>query len=645
MSSDRGETMALLSLSNVKKSFGDKLIFENVSFNIEDGHKLGFVGINGSGKTTLFKVICDELSYDSGEIFKNKSLRIGYVEQFVLNNSNNNVFDELLTIKQNLLDIEQEIEQIQNKIEELSNEYSADDESIKSQLDSLISRKHFLEDLYKENGGYTYKSIARSTLIGLGFEEKELELKVENLSGGQKTKLTLAKLLFSDSNLLLLDEPTNNLDINSIEWLENFLINYRGSFIVISHDRYFLDKVTTETIELESHRVAVYSGNYSKYVTLKAEKNKTLERQYEQTKKEINRLEKVIDQQRRWNQEHNYVTIRSKQKSIDRLEDSLVKPDEEMEKMRFHFKVIAGGNREVLLTKNLSKSFEHKKLFENVNISVLKQEKVFIVGPNGCGKTTFLKIILGQESKDSGEYVVGNNQKIAYFSQTGDEISSNQTVFDYIATLHPKMTNTEIRSALAIFLFKGEDVFKEIKDLSGGEKARISLLKIMLSESNFLILDEPTNHLDILSREALEDALMDYEGTMLIVSHDRYFINKLADKIYKIEKDGSKEFKGNYDFYIQNDIIKEETKEIKEKNTSYKEKKEREAQERKRLNRIKKIEEYMAINEEEIYKLEQLSMSQEVGSNYEKALEISNKIIELKKQNDILFEEWSILNE
>ncbi|MBR3281152.1 MAG: ABC-F family ATP-binding cassette domain-containing protein [Clostridia bacterium] len=637
--------MALLSLSNVKKSFGDKLIFENVSFNIEDGHKLGFVGINGSGKTTLFKVICDELSYDSGEIFKNKSLRIGYVEQFVLNNSNNNVFDELLTIKQNLLDIEQEIEQIQNKIEELSNEYSADDESIKSQLDSLISRKHFLEDLYKENGGYTYKSIARSTLIGLGFEEKELELKVENLSGGQKTKLTLAKLLFSDSNLLLLDEPTNNLDINSIEWLENFLINYRGSFIVISHDRYFLDKVTTETIELESHRVAVYSGNYSKYVTLKAEKNKTLERQYEQTKKEINRLEKVIDQQRRWNQEHNYVTIRSKQKSIDRLEDSLVKPDEEMEKMRFHFKVIAGGNREVLLTKNLSKSFEHKKLFENVNISVLKQEKVFIVGPNGCGKTTFLKIILGQESKDSGEYVVGNNQKIAYFSQTGDEISSNQTVFDYIATLHPKMTNTEIRSALAIFLFKGEDVFKEIKDLSGGEKARISLLKIMLSESNFLILDEPTNHLDILSREALEDALMDYEGTMLIVSHDRYFINKLADKIYKIEKDGSKEFKGNYDFYIQNDIIKEETKEIKEKNTSYKEKKEREAQERKRLNRIKKIEEYMAINEEEIYKLEQLSMSQEVGSNYEKALEISNKIIELKKQNDILFEEWSILNE
>ena len=482
--------------------------------------------------------------------------------------------------------------------------------------------------------------------MDFGFEEKELELNVNNLSGGQKTKLTLAKLLFSDSNLLLLDEPTNNLDIVSIEWLENFLINYKGSFIVISHDRYFLDKVTTETIELESHRLSVYTGNYSKYVSLKAEKNKTLERQYDQTQKEINRLEKVIDQQRRWNQEHNYVTIRSKQKVIDRLENSIVKPDEQMEKMKFHFKVVAGGNREVLITKNLSKSFSHKVLFENVNIEVLKQERVFIVGPNGCGKTTFLKMILGKESIDSGEYIIGGNQKIAYYSQTGDEITSKQTVFDYIASLYPKMTNTEIRSSLAIFLFKGEDVFKEIANLSGGEKARLALLKIMLSESNFLILDEPTNHLDILSREALEEALMDYEGTMLIVSHDRYFINKLADRIYKIEKQGSKEFKGNYDFYIQHDINGQNLiKEAKEKNNSYKEKKEREAADRKKQNRIRKIEEELSNNENEIKKLETFSMSSEVGSNYEKALEISNKIFELKSINDKLFEEWSSLNE
>ena len=612
------------------------------------------------GKTTLFKVICDELNYDSGEIFKNKSLRIGYVEQFTLKDSNLNVFEELLTIKQSLLDIKSEIERIQKQIETRSQELSinntisqlddnllVDEENNerKSELDSLILKKHNLEIDYEKNGGFTYKSIARSTLLGLGFEEKELELSIKNLSGGQKTKLTLAKLLFSDSNLLLLDEPTNNLDIDSIEWLENFLQSYKGSYIVISHDRYFLDKVTTETIELESHRLTLYAGNYSKYILLKAEKNKTLERQYEQTQKEINRLEKVIEQQRKWNQEHNYVTIRSKQKSIDRLENSLVKPDEEMEKMKFHFKVVAGGNREVLITKGLSKSFEHKLLFENVNINVYKQEKVFIVGPNGCGKTTLLKMILGQEKVDSGEYLIGGNQKIAYFSQTGDEISSNQTIFDYFATLYPKLTNTEIRSALAIFLFKGEDVFKEIKDLSGGEKARIALLKIMLSESNFLILDEPTNHLDILSREALEDALKDYEGTLLIVSHDRYFINKLANKIYKIEKNGSVEFNGNYDFYIQNDLNRKNIeKPIKEKNTSYKEKKEREAQERKIQNRIKKIEEEIAKNESEISKLEKESLNPEIGSNYEKALEISEKISELKNLNDALYEEWSTLN-
>ncbi len=651
--------MALLSLSNVTKRFGDKLIFENVSFNIEDGHKLGFVGINGSGKTTLFKVICDELDYDSGDIFKNKSLRIGYVEQFVLKDSMLSVYDELLTIRQDLLDIESEIELLQNKIEQYSleatinNTISQIDNKLlgtelksqdKSELELLIEQKHNLEVQYEKEGGYTYKSIARSTLLGLGFTEGELSLTINNLSGGQKTKLTLAKLLFSNSNLLLLDEPTNNLDIDSIEWLENYLINYRGSFIVISHDRYFLDKVTTETLELESHRATLYSGNYTKYVALKAEKNKTLERQYEQTQKEIGRIEKIIEQQKRWNQERNYVTIRSKQKSIDRLEATLVKPDEEMEKMKFHFKVIAGGNREVLVTKDLAKSFEHKELFCNVNMEVLKQEKVFIVGPNGCGKTTLLKIILGHEKLSSGEFIIGNNQKIAYFSQTGDEISTNQTVFDYFATLHPKMTNTEIRSALAIFLFKGEDVFKEIKDLSGGEKARISLLKIMLSESNFLILDEPTNHLDILSREALEEALLSYEGTMLIVSHDRYFINKLADKIYKLNKNGSKEFKGNYDFYLEHDIEKENVEIIeKPKNTAYKEKKEREAQERKRLNRIKKIEEEMSRNEAKIADLEKILNDPQNSTNYEKLMEITNQINDIKSQNETLFEEWSEL--
>ena len=548
--------MALLSLSNISKSYGTNKVFENVSFTIEENHRIGFVGINGSGKTTLFKIICDQLSYDEGEIFKSKALKIGYVEQFVCKDSNINVLEELLTIQQELIAIENEIETLQQKIENITNVNSTVDKLAlnRENLEDIISKKHNLENLYAEKGGYTYKSIARSTLIGLGFEEKELELKVSELSGGQKTKLALAKLLFSNSNLLLLDEPTNNLDISSIEWLENFLLNFKGSYIVISHDRYFLDKVTEETFELESRRLSVYKGNYTTYLKLKGEKNKTLTRKYENTQKEINRLEQVIEQQKTWSQEQNYKTIRNKQKMIDRLESSLEKPDEKMEQMKFHFKTISGGNREVLITRNLAKSFENKVLFQDVSMNVYKGENVFIVGPNGCGKTTLLKIIQGKLKQDSGDYIVGNNMKIAYYSQASEELEGNKTILEYVWDAHQNLTQTEVRKALAIFLFKGEDVNKEIATLSGGEKARVALLMIMLSESNFLILDEPTNHLDILSREALENALQEYEGTMLIVSHDRYFINKLADKIYRITKNGAKEFLGNYDFYMQNNV-------------------------------------------------------------------------------------------
>ena len=629
--------MALLSLSNISKSYGINKVFENVSFTIEDNHRIGFVGINGSGKTTLFKIICDQLSYDDGEIFKSKNLRIGYVEQFTCSDSERNVFEELLTIQQELINIEKEIEELQAKIELLtSNEISNNKDSI---LENLITRKHNLENLYNEKGGYTYKSIARSTLIGLGFEEKELDLKVSELSGGQKTKLTLAKLLFSNSNLLLLDEPTNNLDISSIEWLENFLLNFKGSYIVISHDRYFLDKVTKETFELESHRLSVYKGSYSTYIKLKEEKNKTLSKRYENTQKEINRLEKVIEQQKTWSQEHNYKTIKSKQKMIDRLETTLEKPDEEMEQMNFHFKTISGGNREVLITRGLEKSFENKELFKDVNINVYKGENVFIVGPNGCGKTTILKIVQGKLKQDSGEYLLGSNMKIAYYSQASEELEGNKTILEYVWDAHQKLTQTEVRKALAIFLFKGEDVNKQISTLSGGEKARVALLMIMLSESNFLVLDEPTNHLDILSREALENALQKYEGTMLIVSHDRYFINKLANKIYRITKQGSKEFLGDYDYYISNNV-EEVEKIVKEKNLSYKEKKEQEAAIRKKNNKLKKLEEEIAINEEKIKELETLINTDEYATDYVKAMEVSNQIEELKNKNDLLYEEW-----
>ncbi len=633
--------MALLSVSNLSKSYGSRTIFENVSFTIEENHQIGFVGENGSGKTTLFKVICGELFYDTGEIYKSKNLKIGYVEQFLCKNSVKTVWEELLTIQSEFSMQEEKIQALQEQIELLSIRGNQNEE-----LTKLIAQKHEEERKYEEAGGYTYKSIARSTLLGLGFEEKELALEVKSLSGGQKTKLALAKLLLSHSNLLLLDEPTNNLDIDSMEWLENFLLNFKGSYMVISHDRYFLDKVTKETVELEAHKLNWYKGNYTTYVQLKAEKNKTIMRKYEATQKEINRLEKVIKQQETWSMEHNYKTIRNKQKSIDRLENEMVEPAKEKETMKFHFVTISGGNREVLVVKDICKSYAHKLLFSHVNCTIYKGEKVFLVGPNGCGKTTFLKIIQGLEKADSGEYLVGSHVQIAYYSQQVEEVTGSQTILENVWEQYPKLTQTEIRKALARFLFKGEDVFKELSSLSGGEKARVALLKMLLSQSNFLILDEPTNHLDILARESLENALQEYEGTMLIVSHDRYFMNKLANKIYTFGAEGSKEYDGNYDFYLQQRTIgKDNNTYAKPKNISYQEKKAKEALARKKAHKIQMLEEQIEKNEKAIQELEALTMEESYATDYEKIMEITKQIDALKKENESNYEEWMSINE
>ena len=503
-----------------------------------------------------------------------------------------------------------------------------------------------MEEKFLAEGGYTFRSITKSTLKGLGFKDEEIELKVSKLSGGQKTKLMLAKMLLSKANLLLLDEPTNNLDIDAIEWLENFLINYKGSFIVISHDRYFLDKVTNETFELENKRLSSYTGNYSKYLELKAERNKTLSRKYESDQKEIARIEGIIEQQKTWSQERNYKIIKSKQKVIDRIQDSMIKPDEEMEKMRFHFEAIAGGNREVLFVKNLQKSFGERLLFKNVSLEVLKKERVFIIGPNGCGKTTLLKILHNKLVQDSGSFEIGSNMKVAFYSQTQEEFIENKSILNFVWEKHTELNQTEVRKALASFLFKGEDVNKNILELSGGEKARLALLLMMLTKSNFLILDEPTNHLDIYAREALENALSDYDGTLLIVSHDRYFINKLATKIYRLEKDGAVEYKGNYDYYISKYVPNEvaNVKSESQNKIAYKEKKAVEAQERKRKNRIIKVEEEISNIEERIKSYEEEMQKEENVTNYEKALEFTEKINELNANLEALYEEWEELN-
>ncbi len=626
--------MALLSLSNITKYFGSDLILKDVSLNIENNHKIGFVGANGSGKTTLFKIIANKLKQDEGDIFISKSTKIAYVDQFINANENINIYDDTLSVFNNLIKLEEELDKINHEL-------------LENHTEALIKRQEEIINSYKNNGGYTYKNLTRSTLLGLGFTENELSLNLASLSGGQKTKIALAKLLLSDSNLLLLDEPTNNLDIESIEWLENFLMNYKGSFIVISHDRYFLDKVTNETIELENHVLSSYAGNYSKYLELKKEKETAMAKKYSLQQKEIERIEGIIAQQVTWSQERNYKIIRNKQKSIDRIENDMVKPPDELDTIHFKFKTISGGNKEVVVANEISKSFGEKTLLNKASFIVYKKERVFLLGPNGSGKTTILNMVMKEIPLDSGIIDVGGNIKIAYYKQTSNITFSNKNVLEYMWDMYPKLTQTEIRSALAAFLFKGEDVFKNVNDLSGGEKARLSLLNLMLSESNFLILDEPTNHLDIPSREALENALLDYDGTLLIVSHDRFFINKLATKIYYIDNQKLSEFKGNYDFFISNFVKNEIKKEstVSQNALSYKEKKEQETAKRKIENKIKKIESEMEELNNRLNSLNALLETPEYSSDYQKAMEVTSEIEEINTKIASLYEEWEYLIE
>lgn len=624
--------MALLNLSNIKKYYGSNLILNNISLNVENNHKIGLVGANGSGKTTLFKIISNNLIQDDGEIFISKSTKISYIDQFITSNENKNIFEDALTVFNNLFKIEQELEIINQEL-------------LTNSSDNLIKKQEELINNYKNNGGYTYKSLTRSTLLGLGFSENDLTLNLSNLSGGQKTKLALAKLLLSDSNLLLLDEPTNNLDIESIEWLENFLLNYKGSFIVISHDRYFLDKVTNETIELENHVLNTYPGNYSKYLKMKKEREDSSLKKYNQDKKEIDRIEGIIAKQTTWSQEKNFKIIKNKQKSIERIEKEMVKPTEEADTIKFKFKTISGGNKEVLILNEISKSFGNKQLLEKASGIVYKKEHVFLLGPNGSGKTTILNLVMNETCLDNGFITVGSNMKIAYYKQTSNMTYSNKNVLEYLWDMYPNLNQTEIRSALARFLFKGDDVLKNVNDLSGGEKARLSLLNLMLTESNFLILDEPTNHLDIPSREALEEALIDYEGTLLIVSHDRFFINKLANKIYYIDNKKLLEYHGNYDYFIskhEKNINKIEKAE-KQSTISYKERKEQEAAKRKLTNKISKIESEIETLEDNLNSLQEMAQTSEYGTDYQKALELSNKIEEIQNKLSKLYEEWEEL--
>ncbi len=633
--------MPALSVRNLTMTFVERTLFSDVSFDIESNEKVGFIGANGVGKTTLFKILTGELTPTSGNVAFEKNTKVGYMEQHACSDPDIDIYSELLSVFDYLAEAEEEISLIANDIDNKNGELSA-----------LVEKQTDLMEFFERNGGLTYKSRTRAALLGLGFKESDFSMPVGSLSGGQRSKLCLAKLLLSQSNLLLLDEPTNHLDIGSVNWLEGFLRDFKGAMIIISHDRYFLDRVTDKTIELEHNHVMCYKGAYSEFIKKKKAYNESLKNKYENDIKEIKRIEGIVEQQKRWGRERNFITAASKQKEADRIKAQLVTPDSELETMHMRFEPKCESGNDVLICKNLAKSFGEKALFQNVNLHIKKGERVFILGSNGCGKTTLFKILTGKLAQDFGEYDYGANVLVGYFDQMQQNLDLSKTAIDEVWDAFPNLTQTEVRSALASFLFKGDEVFKPLSKMSGGERARVSLLKLMLKGSNLLLLDEPTNHLDAASREELENTLMDYSGTLLVISHDRYFINKLADRVLVLSKDGITEYLGNYDYYLErtkSEIGEDKTKQTpikKEKpQNDYFLQKQKQSEERKRRTRLKKAEEEIERLDREIEQTQALLSSEEVASDYEKLVELTNLLEQLEKEQEEQYLIWEELSD
>lgn len=631
--------MIVLSGNDISVSFGGETLFHDVNFRLEENGRAGLVGVNGCGKTTLMHVINGRQEAETGGISKAAGIKLGCMEQYVIRDDNITLYDEVLEIFRPLIDAENELADIAVAID--TGDHS----------EQTLSRQMQLQERFEREGGLTYKSMTCSALAGLGFSEDDFNKPISVMSGGQKSKAQLAKLLLSGSNILLLDEPTNHLDITACEWLEKFLTEYKGAYIVISHDRYFLDKVTDTTFEMENRTLREYKGNYTRYLELKAEARETQQRVYDRTVKEINRIEGIVEQQKRWGQEHNFITAASKQKQADRLKETLEKPEDLPEAIKFTFRAKEGGANDVLTAKGLSKSFDGTAVFTNAELDIKKNTTTFILGENGCGKTTLLKILTGEYQADSGEYKFGNNIQFGYYDQAQKDLDPSKTVIDEVWDRYPGMTQTQVRSALAQFLFKGDDVFKNVGKLSGGEKARVSLLKLMLSKANMLLLDEPTNHLDIHSREALENALASYGGTLLIVSHDRYLINKLADRIVWLGKTGTVNIDGNYDRYIELKGAKAQSEQAVQvkaaegKKNDYKERKERESTLRKLSGALKRCEQAIDEIGLKTAELAQQMSQPEIATDYEKTSALAQEIEALKEKEEALTAEWMELSE
>ena len=631
--------MPVLSLSKLSMSFGERELFRDLSFEVDARDKVGLIGRNGVGKTTLFKMICGELEPSAGVIAPERGLSIGYMEQHACSDGSRTIYDELESVFDGLTETEREIEQLTARID-----------SGEEDLDDLIARQTSLMEAFERDGGLTYKSRTRSALLGLGFREEEFSMPTSALSGGQRSKLSLLKLLLSDSRLLLLDEPTNHLDIRSVGWLEGFLRDFKGAMIIISHDRYFLDAVTNKTVEIEHGKCMTYKGSYSTFIKKKQAEIEAQKNKYQNDIKEIKRIEGIIEQQRRWNRERNIRMAESKQKEVDRIKEQLVTPDGELENMRMRFEPRHESGNDVLIAHDLRKAFGDKKLFQNVDFHIKKGERVFILGENGCGKTTLFRILNRQQLADEGEYIFGANVDCGYFDQMQENLNLNNTAIDEIHDAYPFLTDTKVRSSLAAFLFKGDEVFKPLSAMSGGERARISLLKLMLGGYNLLLLDEPTNHLDASSREALEDTLLDFEGTLLIISHDRYFINKLADRILVLSKGGMTEYLGNYDYYLEKltePSVATETQTVKKEKplNDWQLRKQQQSEERKRKTKITRAEQDIERLEGEVDELQTELAKEEVQSDYEQLMQLTQMLEEKQRELESLYDLWAELQE
>lgn len=632
----------VLACQNISKAYGVTEILNHINFHIEAKEKLAIVGINGAGKSTLLKIIMNEEEADEGQVVIGKDITVGYLAQHQNSYYDKTIYEELLSVKQDVIDLQEQIRQLEQDMKHLEG----------AELEDALERYTRMNHTFEMQDGYAFESQITGILKGLGFEESEFNRSVSELSGGQKTRVSLGRLLLSRPDIILLDEPTNHLDLNSIAWLEGYLRGYDGAVIIVSHDRYFLDKIVTKVIEIENTQATIYHGNYSYYAQKREEVRLSKYRAYMNQQAEIKHQEEVIAKLKQFNREKSIKRAESREKMLDKME-RLEKPQEIHDEMRLTLTPDVESGNDVLLVEGLSKSFDGKTIFSNVNIDIKRGERVALIGNNGTGKTTILKIINQLLPKDSGKITLGAQVHIGYYDQEHQVLHAEKTIFDELQDAYPQMNNTRVRNVLAAFLFTGEDVFKKIADLSGGERGRVSLAKLMLSNANFLILDEPTNHLDITSKEILENALNNYTGTILYVSHDRYFINQTATRILDLSPNGITSYIGNYDYYIEQQlvstarseekaaVVKEETETKKD----WKRSKEEQARERKRQNDIKKTETRIEELEQLLSSLEEEMALPENATNIAKLTEITTRQAAATEELEALYETWESLSE